>query len=782
MSARTTVDFGIDLGTTNSCIALLKGTQTDVIRNDDERDYTPSAVWIDRKNRLHVGRKAKEQYDADEENACIEFKLQMGKSWGKLFKRCGKGMKPEQMSAEVLKALVGDVRKRYSEDPHAAVITVPADFNLPECEATRKAAQLAGLNFTPLLQEPIAAALAYGFQTKSDKVFWLVYDLGGGTFDAAVLQVRDAMIRVVNHGGDKCMGGKLFDWEIVSQILAPAVAREYRLTDFKRGVPRWAAAFAKLKMAAEEAKIRVSRESSATIELQFSDEKGQMMEFEHVIERSALEQLIEPFILRTINICKQVLADKRLTPGNIERVLLVGGPTFTPYLRQRLADCKEGLGIALDFSVDPMTVVARGAAIFAGTQRIKTSAQAVSPGQLKLELEYQPMGADSTPLVGGRIVATAKQNFAGYTIEFADAEARPPWRSGKVKVEPHGVFATQVRAQGGRRNTFMIDLRDATGRKHETVPDRLTYTIGTVATDPPLTHSVGVAMANNEMDIFIPKGTALSARKKVVHRTAVAVRRGEAGVLIRIPVVEGENQHRADRNRLSGKLEIPAHKVKRDLPAGSEVEITIEIDQSRLVKTQAYIPLLDEHFEVVFSFKEKIPSHDQLRTEAEREKQRLQEARDKARNVADPRARELLGRIDDERMEHDVDTSLAAARSDPDAAQKCQQRLLDLRMGIDSIEDALEWPALLAEAEEKIKEMQRIVGKYPNSSVRQNAATLERETREAMKGNDADKLRRKINEMSGLTFRVLREQPEFWVRAACRVGSASGNNARSWHG
>ncbi len=463
MSARTTVDFGIDLGTTNSCIALLKGTQTEVVRNDDERDYTPSAVWIDRKNRLHVGRKAKEQYDADEENACIEFKLQMGKSWGKLFKRCGKVMKPQEMSAEVLKALLGDVRKRYSEDPHAAVITVPADFNLPECEATRKAAQLAGLSFSPLLLEPVAAALAYGFQTKSDKVFWLVYDLGGGTFDAAVLQVRDGMIRVVNHGGDKCLGGKLFDWEIVSQLLAPAVAREYRLTDFKRGLPRWAAAFARLKLAAEEARIRVSREPSARIELQFADDKGQMIEFEHVLQRSEVERLIEPFILRTINICKKVLADKLLGPANIERVLLVGDPTFTLNLRQRLTD---ELG-TLDFSVDPMTVLARGAAIFAGTQPIEKSAVAVSAGQLKLELEYQPVGADNTPLVGGRIVAATKQDFTGYTIEFADTEAIPPWRSGKVRVEPHGVFATQLRAQVGRRNMFMIDLRDSAGQTRD---------------------------------------------------------------------------------------------------------------------------------------------------------------------------------------------------------------------------------------------------------------------------------------------------------------------------
>src|SRR5262249_12602509 len=149
--------------------------------------------------------------------------------------------------------------------------------------------------------EPVAAALAYGFQSDREKAFWLVYDLGGGTFDAALMQMRDGDIRVVNHGGDKHLGGKLIDWEIVDQGLAPAIAREHHLPDFRRGVDRWKAAIAKLKLKAEEAKIICSRSPSAPIEVEFQDERGQTIAFEYDLERADIERLIEPFVLRSIN-------------------------------------------------------------------------------------------------------------------------------------------------------------------------------------------------------------------------------------------------------------------------------------------------------------------------------------------------------------------------------------------------------------------------------------------------------------------------------------------------
>src|SRR5262249_25245134 len=158
------------------------------------------------------------------------------------------------------------------------------------------------------------------------KSFWLVYDLGGGTFDAAIIQVRDGMIQVVNHGGDNQLGGKLIDWRIIEDLLLPTLKREYHLPDFNRSNKRWLSAFAKLKKATEEAKIRVSRDKSAEIFIESLclDANGEQVQFEYELSRADVARLAETFILRSINICKKVLSESRLGAQSLEKVLLVG--------------------------------------------------------------------------------------------------------------------------------------------------------------------------------------------------------------------------------------------------------------------------------------------------------------------------------------------------------------------------------------------------------------------------------------------------------------------------
>jgi molecular chaperone DnaK len=208
---------------------------------------------------------------------------------------------------------------------------------------------------------------------------------------------------------------------------------------------------------------------------------------------------------------------------------------------------------------------------------------------------------------------------------------------------------------------------------------------------------------------------------------------------------------------------IPATQIKRDMAAGADVEITIQMDRSGLMLTKAYVPILDEEYEQVIKYDKKEPNPETLKKEIEHEKVRLEEARKKAQKVGDLKALESLQRIDRERMIHDVDASLVASNMDRDAADKCEKRLLDLKLAVDEVEEALEWPALLAEAEEEIKSTGEIVQQYGSSSEKQNLVILERETTQAKETRDADLLRRKITELSGLRFRVLRERPEFWV-------------------
>ncbi|HUP65882.1 MAG TPA: Hsp70 family protein [Thermoanaerobaculia bacterium] len=766
---RTTIDFGIDLGTTNSAIAVRRGTDVDVFKNNDRDECTPSAVYMHKGGALYVGKRAKSKLEEEPDNAHAEFKLKMGQNELYTFSRTGQQMKPEDLSAEVLKSLRADVKTEAGEEVDAAVITVPAAFELPQCEATRRAALQAGIVSSPLLQEPVAAALAYGFQSDADKVFWLVFDFGGGTFDAAVIQVRDGDISVVNHEGDNYLGGKLIDWDIVNTLLIPELTRQYRLTDFRKGNPKWKAAIAKLKGKAEDAKIALSRNSVAEIDGDnlCVDDDGNRVDFVYELKRSEVEAIMEPYVARALGLCRKALSAKHLSPGDVERLLLVGGPTVTPYLRERLADPKEGLGIPLEFRIDPLTVVARGAAIFAATQqREKATGPKAESGQYSIDLEYKPVGSDPEPLVGGTVRAPGGADLAGHTIEFVNAEAQPPWRSGRIGLAANGVFMTNLRVDKAKVHTFMIELRNATGAQCDAVPDRLTYTIGLTITDPPLIHSVGIALANNEMEFLLQKGSPLPVRRRAILRTAVDTRRGQSHS-ISIPVMEGESR-RADRNQHIGTLRIESKNMKRDVPAGSEVEVTIEVDASRIVRTKAFIPLLDEEFEHVIDYKEYGQTSqrpEELRADLDQQKERLEKAREKASETGDMKTEELLQRIESEKIVNDVETGLAHG-ADSEDADKVHKRLLALKRAIDDLDDALEWPALVADTEREIEVERRIMNEanyQATAEEKARFAALEREIRAAMKTRDADLLRHKMGEMDTLGLGIVLRQPGWWI-------------------
>src|ERR1043166_1920673 len=191
---RDTIDFGIYLGTAHAQIAVANGTSVTIVRNSDGWESTPCAVWEDKSKALRVGRMAQERLESDPGNAHAEFRLQMGVASAqaeRIFERSGNRMTPQQLSAEVLKSLRRDVERESGEVVDAAVITVPAAFEIPQCLATREAAERAGFKQSALLQEPVAAALAYLENFKENKGYWLVFDLGGGTLDAAVIQLND---------------------------------------------------------------------------------------------------------------------------------------------------------------------------------------------------------------------------------------------------------------------------------------------------------------------------------------------------------------------------------------------------------------------------------------------------------------------------------------------------------------------------------------------------------------------------------------------------------------
>jgi molecular chaperone DnaK len=626
-------------------------------------------------------------------------------------------------------------------------ITVPAAFELHQCDATRRAAQLAGFKESPLLQEPVAAALAYGFQVDKEKAYWLVYDFGGGTFDAAIIKSEEGTIHVVHHGGDNFLGGSNIDWAIVEKLLAPRAAKDFGLTDFTRGNKKWKRAFAKLKRNAEIAKIDLSRNERTTLEAcKFADDSGEEIEFECELTRNEVVNVAEPIILRSMEISKRVLKEQKLGKETIKKVILVGGPTIAPYFRDMLA---EGLGISLDYSVDPLTVVARGAAVFAGAQRLDVhvaAPAAVGEYQLEIAKAFRPVGLDSAPMVGGKVSGASAQDFTGFTLELVNTKTQ--WRSGKVSMRPDGVFVTNLHAEKGERNTFAIELHDASGRKLKIKPDTLTYTISIGGdVEQPLINSMGIALGNNEYDKLFEKRRGLPLKATVDYRTMDPVRQGRSEDVCRIIVVEGEYE-KADRNSFNGALEIRGDMIRRDLPAGSEVEVTLKMDESRILTVAAYVPLLDEEFAAKIEMKRHQPNPDDLKKDYEAEMKRFREVKSKAAATGGETAERLVEELEASPLAQDVKETLTAAKADPTAALQAEMRLLELKRKLDEAADALEWPALVSESRDWLGYLQKVADQHGNSQQKQKADDLAAEVEEIIRDHKPDRLRKKIEEIA----------------------------------
>jgi len=782
---RSTIDYGIDLGTTNSAAALLEGTQTRVIRNISGIEYTPSAVRLGPNGELVVGAIAKGRAGSDPGNVFTSFKRAMGTPDEFHFARDGRIMRAEDLSAEVLKVIKADITRATGEVPSAAVITVPAAFDQPQCAATKLAAQKAGWEQSPLLQEPVAASLAYGFQDATENVFWLVFDLGGGTFDAAVVTMREGVFQVVNHLGDNHLGGSDIDRAIVDDLLIPALSSEYGVS-VDRSSPKWIGALATLENAAEEAKIAVSQLEAASIQIdEIKDSGGTVVEdFIFDLSRRDVERLMEPRLERTLDLSRRVLSEKGLDVDDLEKIILVGGPTLAPITRERIGGLGASVSERLEFHMNPLTVVACGAAVFAGTQRLDASTMpAPAAGSYRARLEYKPIGADTEPLVGGVVEAPDGGDLSGFTVEFANLESKPQWRSGRIALAANGSFMTNLWAEKGRANTFTLELVDGRGAPQKVDPEQFTYTVGNVFSDVPLPHNGGVALADNSVAEFFRKGDALPARGRLTLHTAYDARAGGSST-VRISFIEGLSP-RADRNADFGSIEIREDELTRNVPAGSEVEVTLEIDASRNVRAEVYIPLLDETFEATYGFdnyREKARDTAGLKAQVAKQKARWDQLREQADETGDAGAREALGQIDAQHLVQQVDGAAAAMETDQAAAGRCEQSLRDLQQALDGAEDALRWPALMADAEDAIKFGQKVIDDFGEADDESRYERLRDHVREAMRSSDEALLEQRVEELKGLIYGILDERgilQMWWLDALKERSGEMGDQARA---
>ncbi len=754
--AQTTIDFGIDLGTTNSAIAYLEESGPLVIKNSEEMEVTPSVVRIDERGVITVGRCARQHLEVDPANTRAEFKRLMGTTDTVTFEKAKRSLTSEALSAEVLKALRADARDRLGIDPTAAVITVPALFELSQCEATGRAANLAGFTTAPLLQEPIASAIACGFKGAPTDGYWLVYDLGGGTFDTSLMNTSEGRMRVIDHAGDNFLGGKDFDWKVVELVIAQ-LQQQYALPRLARGNATYVRALARLKAACEEAKILLSRKELVAVQIPSlcTDEAGVEVDVDVPLRRADYERLILPSVESSVAIVQKLLTTHGLAKSAVEKLIFVGGPTLTPLIRSTV---EAALGVKGEARVDPMTVVAQGAAVFAGTIRLEApkTATSIAPAAgassqtCMLQLEYPSISQDVEPYLIGRALSGTRPAFVQLSRDDG------AWTSGRVPVDERGGFVISLMLRPRTLNRFTIEATDAQGGSVAVSPADVSITNGMTVLDPPLARSIGVSLASNTVHTYFDKGTVLPARKTYTHKTVDTLRPGQSGALISIPVVQGESA-RADRNRKVGLLSISAEKLKRVLPAHSDVEVTLEVDRSGRLRAQAYVPLLEELFEEVVRVSMPTADPVALRQTLEQENDRLDLLRERAARGGHS---ELLAKLS--RTEADllaIETLLQAAQGgDRDAGQQSERMMQALQEVLDQSEADLRWPELQAEAARSLAfATEMVIETDADEMTRKHLAALERELNAAMAARDAvvteEKAQRLRNLASTLHFR-----------------------------
>jgi molecular chaperone DnaK len=682
--------LGIDLGTTNSAAAVFDGEQLEIVRNAQGATITPSVVRIDGRGNVLVGERARRMIDRDPENVRTEFKRLMGTKHVLRFPASGVDKRPADLSAEVLRAIRDDVRGQVGVVPACAVISVPALFELPQTTATSEAARLAGFDRVEMIQEPVASAIAAGWKAESEGP-WLVYDLGGGTFDVSLLETQDGLLRVVGHDGDNFLGGRDFDAAIVDWAIEELAARS--AVHLSRAEPAHATALRRLRLAAEEAKIELTRTREAELLVSGLEAGGAPVDVSLVLDRPTLERITEPLVLRTIALCHRLLATHGIVPrqGALSRVVLVGGPTAMPMVRAKAA---EMLGAPFAERLDPMTLVAQGAALYAASAGLDARASAApkaAPNHgVKVWLQYPAMSSDPSPYVVGKLVDPAdRSRVAKIVVRNATADA---WTSEPELLDAEGTFAVMVRLKPRTPNSLAIEGRDERDVPVPLAPETFTIVHGLTIGDPPLARSIGVALATGRVHVYFERGSPLPMRRTFGLRTVEALSPQDPLGTLRIPIVQGEFAL-ANLCRLVGVLEIAARDLAAPLAAQSLVEVTVDVDRGGRLSASARVHDTAQMFDQVAQLVTATLSVAEVGSRLSELARTLHATRSRAFQRGARSAIEKLGAADGLLVQAHRDEE-AARGGDLDALEKVRRILVDLDALVAEAEEDLAWPDL----------------------------------------------------------------------------------------
>ena len=765
------IKYGIDLGTTNSAIALIDKGESVIIKNEMQKDTMPSCVGFNKRKSISVGERTFNQLiseklaalkkgKANSSNTFIEFKRTMGSDKKYLSSFMETDFSSEDLSSEVLKKLKSFVQ---NDSFKSVVITVPAMFNDNQKSATQKSAELAGFSQVELLQEPIAAAMAYGLDEKVKDGQILIFDFGGGTFDVCLVNVEDGIMQVKDTEGDNWLGGKNLDNAIVDEILISYLKENYSIDSFLEDENKKALLKDALKVKAEEIKINLSFSKSFDVISILGeypeDDEGEEIDLNFEVTHDQMVAVLGPVFQKAVDIAKEVLSRNKLSGDSLNSLILVGGPTFSPVLRELLSSqiC------APDTSVDPMTVVARGAAIYASQfdvdEAIVDEVRDVT--KLQLDLSYEAQTVETEEMLVIKINKEKTQGEIPSKVLVTVKRTDGGWESNKAEIDETGDIIDLLLREG-KPNTYEIFLTNETGDNLTCEPKEFTILQGVKTGNATLAYGYGVELLgdNGKANFYkidgLEKGQTMPANgEKSGLKTLKDLRPGSSDE-IKISIYQGTREAegtRAINQAWVSTLSLTGQDIGKLLPKGSEVSLFLEIIKDGVYNLSIDIPYLNETIEKTFEKQEQKGESDNWFTERFKDIEAEITAFENENEAYD---KDRLDQIKSSLTK--IKEEFESRKTDYDTRMKVRDDIRKQFTALDNLTNVSAWPIAEQELKTTFYELETKVLSSENSQYKTTFESLKRQMNAVLVSQDVEIAKELKNQMGTLFVDILDEE------------------------
>lgn len=732
--------IGIDLGTTNSAICSYDGTNVRVWKSPEQNDVTPSAIYVDKRGNKYYGQKAYNQAPYNPTNSATLFKRFMGTNTKIELEAAGLSLTPEECSAEILKVLYGYLPEEIRNDPETAVvITVPAAFNQMKKDATLQAAKLAGINNVALMQEPVAAIMSIMRASNQEGIF-LVYDLGGGTFDVSIAENINGKVNLLAHGGVEMCGGRDIDRMVFNQVVIPWLRKTFELPeDFL--INRKYKSFCRIaQWATERAKMELSAMETSTIalsegEARTFDEAGNEMYIDIDLNRGQVDEIISELVKETVDATRETLAKAGLSANDLERIVFVGGPTNYKPLRDKVT---YELSLPANIDVNPMTAVAEGASIFAESidwssdSHTRKATNEVVKTDLSLSFKYTAR----TSTDSAKIMCVLENELNGYTIQFASNDTG--WSSGNASLA-NGLMITLPLSKNGE-NSFSVKVLNELGQEQAVGTNKIviTKTLATIGAIP-ASHSIGVEVLDKlggtpVLQFLVEEGDALPKRGTVTFKAGQTLKAGTHDS-INIKLWEGNIQSPITDNRFVGVFKIVGTDIDTGvIPTGADIECEFEMSDSGTIHLEASIPCIGASFSNrnFYSRQEGQLDLTDVDSIAEEGRHVLERIEDMAEKVDDPKLADAKKKAE---KAANIDSQ---PQCEPEDVQKANNELLKAKQLINESRQANLKPIRQMELDSCVAFFDEVVRQYARPAEEQSFDNLTRSAQRSIEHNDSD--------------------------------------------